>query len=368
MARASDAMVPLLDGAAPGTEAGSTAAAAATGAGEAAAAEGAGGWGDTTGSGPSTTTGGRSPASGRRRRLPRPDSICWRPICTANWPTRRAVRTCPSTRWRPLSTSFGNSSAAVSARPAGPNTNRSSRRSLGDFSSSWEPPVVVRSSLTDPPRRVVGAGLDRSHAVAAQHLVGVGQLARVLHQEARPAHEFVRLLGQDALGALAPVVGLGDLVVLLLFVLDDEALLQDLVQAGLDVLVVDVLVLVLALFGDGGDGGLLGLLLFVRDDVVIIFVVVHRVGEFVLVLEFVLVEQVVVAQILEVLGLELLGFVDFVQVFRHPQPFSRSSDAGGAYRLRSRTRPRFRAPRAPVPDGACVPRQSGRREIGRASC
>src|SRR5579862_2675102 len=52
-------------------------------------------------------------------------SICWRPICTANWPTRRAACNWPSTRCRPFATRWGNSSAAVAASPAGPYTNRS---------------------------------------------------------------------------------------------------------------------------------------------------------------------------------------------------------------------------------------------------
>src|SRR5271169_187093 len=160
-----------------------------------------------------------------------------RPIWNAICPTRRAVCTRPSTRWRPFSTSLGNSSTTVTARPAGPKTTSSSTRSVG-----------VRRSVTAGPRRGPGP-CGPSDAVPAHPLLGIGQLAGVLDQEARAAHELVGLLGQDAFGALGAVVGLGDLLVLGLFFFDDQALLEDLVQAGLDVLVVDLLFLLVALLG-----------------------------------------------------------------------------------------------------------------------
>src|ERR1019366_5232158 len=71
-----------------------------------------------------------------------------------------------------------------------------------------------------------------------------GQLAGVLDEEARAAHEFVGLLGQHALVAFGAVLLVGRLVVLGL-VLDDEALLQNDVEAGFDVFV-------LSLFGFAG--------------------------------------------------------------------------------------------------------------------
>ena len=124
----------------------------------------------------------------------------------------------------------------VTASPVGPNTTSSSNRSPGDLSS-----VTLRLPLprAPPPRP--------SHAVPAQPLVGIGQLAGVLDEETGAAHELVRLLGEDTLGPFGAVVGLHDLLVLGFLLLDDETLLQDLVQAGLDILVVDLLLVLFPL-------------------------------------------------------------------------------------------------------------------------
>src|SRR5687767_7991817 len=83
-------------------------------------------------------------------------------------------------------------------------------------------------------------------AIGAEHVVGVGQLARVLHQEAGLAHELARSLRLDAAGPVAAVVGLGLLLVLVLVVvgLGRDAVLEDRVEVGFDVVVV-VLVLLL---------------------------------------------------------------------------------------------------------------------------
>ena len=63
----------------------------------------------------------------------------------------------------------------------------------------------------------------------------------MLHQEARLADELVGLLGQDLGGGVGPVVGLGRLLVVLVLVLDDDQpLLQDLVEARLDVVGLEV--------------------------------------------------------------------------------------------------------------------------------
>src|ERR671911_2274678 len=84
-------------------------------------------------------------------------------------------------------------------------------------------PLVLSSSVTSsvisspgsggrcPPDAVLhgGPGL---HAVGAEHVVGVGELARVLHEEAGLAHELAGALGLDAPAAVAAVVGLGLLV------------------------------------------------------------------------------------------------------------------------------------------------------------
>jgi len=76
----------------------------------------------------------------------------------------------------------------------------------------------------------------------------------VLDQEAGPADELVGLLGEHSLGDLGTVVGV-DNVVVFGFVLDDEALFQDDVQAGLDVFVLGlVFFLLVGLFGGRGSG------------------------------------------------------------------------------------------------------------------
>src|SRR5687768_14417302 len=78
--------------------------------------------------------------------------------------------------------------------------------------------------------------LMRSDAVPAELLLRVGQLARVLHQEARLAHELTRGPGPD-LAALGLVLGVDDLFLFLFFVVvhDDEPILEDGVEVGLDI-------------------------------------------------------------------------------------------------------------------------------------
>src|SRR5437764_15413074 len=130
-------------------------------------------------------------------------------------------------------------------------------------------PAVSDPSVPTTIRRYVIGELD---AVAAQHPLLVGQLAGVLDEEARPAHELVRLLGQHLRGRLGPVLGVRCLLVLFLLLGDDQALLEDHVEAGLDILLV-VLVVLLVLLVLGairGDVGaalpvLLRLLLLLLD-------------------------------------------------------------------------------------------------------
>src|ERR1700722_12735312 len=95
-----------------------------------------------------------------------------------------------------------------------------------------------------------------SDTVPAQHLLPVCQLAWVLDQEARTAHELVGLLRQDPFIAFGLVLLVRRLLVLGL-VLDDQALLEDHVEAGLDVLVVGLLLflLLVALAGLLDDRG-----------------------------------------------------------------------------------------------------------------
>ena len=133
----------------------------------------------------------------------------------------RAARRC-----RPLSTNSGSSSASVTATPTGANTH-----------SVQGPP---QGSSLDPSRRPASPQTQSRQSM----LLLVGQLARVFDQEARAAHELVGLLGQHPLVALGLVLLVGRLLVLGL-VLDDQALLEDHVQTGLDVLVVGLLFLFL---------------------------------------------------------------------------------------------------------------------------
>src|SRR5215470_4598917 len=95
-----------------------------------------------------------------------------------------------------------------------------------------------------------------SDAVDAQHQVLVGQLAPVLDQEARLADELVGLLRLDAARAVAPVVGLGHLVLVVVLVLGlgGDAVLEDGVEVGLDVVGVGLLLLVLLLLVVTGGG------------------------------------------------------------------------------------------------------------------
>src|SRR5207237_10836954 len=87
-----------------------------------------------------------------------------------------------------------------------------------------------------------------SHAVPAQHPVGVSQLARVLHQEARAARELPRPLRGDtevgrAVLSRQAVVEVVIVVVLVEAGPDAHPLLEDLVEAGLDLVAVGLLVL-----------------------------------------------------------------------------------------------------------------------------
>ena len=74
---------------------------------------------------------------------------------------------------------------------------------------------------------------------------GVSELARVLHEEARLAHELAGPLGQDAVDRVTTVVDLDLFVFLVRILLDgDQAILQDRVERGLDVVGFDQVVVV----------------------------------------------------------------------------------------------------------------------------
>src|SRR5688572_28859867 len=107
---------------------------------------------------------------------------------------------------RPRWANLGMRSRAERARPSGAYTSRSRAWSTG-----------VRSSVT------------ASHAVPAELLVDVGELARVLDEEAALADELARRPGAD-LGRLpAAVLGVHRLVLVFLLLVghDDEAVLED---------------------------------------------------------------------------------------------------------------------------------------------
>src|SRR5580698_3882259 len=120
----------------------------------------------------------------------------------------RAFLTSVSKRCRPLPIRPGRSSTTVSATPTGAKTRRSSARCNGVDSPSTAGPLSLSSDT-----------------IPAEHLLLVGQLARVLHEEARAAHELIGLLGQDALVAFGAVLLVRGLIVLGL-VFDDKTLFQ----------------------------------------------------------------------------------------------------------------------------------------------
>src|SRR4029079_414347 len=147
----------------------------------------------------------------------------------------------PVSRSRPVSTSSGTSGAASSSTPTGAYTKRSRRTRSG------------RGRATSAEERAVLVA-DEARGRRAAH-----------EQEAGRAELFVGPLGLEAVTALAPLLGFGLLLVLVGGVLGgDEAVLEDGIQIGLDVVGVDdVLVVLLVLGGDGTPGRLLFLLFLV---------------------------------------------------------------------------------------------------------
>src|ERR1700722_1006247 len=193
----------------------------------AAAGSGAGRSGPAgAGSGPEVASGCASPGAAFPKR---PSSRAESSRCfwvTTKRPTKSALPSCCSTRRRPSASNSGISSTTDTATPIGAMHNASKVRRSG-FGC-------------DCPR----SASPSSDTVPAEHPLRVCQLARVLDQEAGAADELVGLLGQDPLVALGLVLLVGRFLVLGL-VLDDQALLEDHVQAGLDVLVLGLLFLFL---------------------------------------------------------------------------------------------------------------------------
>src|SRR3954469_15132830 len=186
--------------------------------------------------------------------------------------------------------------------------------------------------------RFCPVAITRSDAIPAELLLGVGELARVLHQEARLAHEFARRTRAD-LAAVALVLGVDGLV-LVLFVLvldDDQPVLEDRVEVGLDVVGIGLLV-VLVLLGILSGGGRLGrgvvvLLEVILDDLVVDEVLLEILLEVILddlgvdevlleiLLEVGLVEVLVVEVLLGEVLLDLFLFELFYVVVGHACPW-----------------------------------------------
>src|ERR1700677_4336044 len=201
--------------------------AAAAGSGAGRAGPGGGGAGSAAPSASVTFCGAPLPRSPSRRAE---SSRCF--WFTTKRPTKSALPSWSSSRRRPSAMSSGISSATDTATPIGVTRHTSKLRRSGLFCDC--PPEGSLSSDTVP----------------AEHLFRVCQLARVFDQEARAADELVGLLRQDALVAFCLVLLVGRFFVLG-FVLHDEPLLEDHVEARLDGFVVGLFLflLVFALAG-----------------------------------------------------------------------------------------------------------------------
>src|SRR5579875_184474 len=172
-----------------------------------------------------------------------------------------------------------------------------------------------------------------SHAVPAQPARPVGELGLALHEEARLADELAGLLREHPRRAVDAVLGIRRLLLLVLLLLgNDEALLQDDVEARLDVIVVElVLVLVDDLLGLGDGRGARERAVDGVEQARVVLVDVGDVigAELVLLDEVFLVEELVL-EVLEVgLGVEL-GVELAVHLARHQTPSHvRLCDPGG---------------------------------------
>src|ERR1019366_6843686 len=154
------------------------------------------------------------------------------------------------------------------------------------------------------------------NAIPAKDALFVRELRLALHKETGPANELPWLLGQDAKRALAALFGIGGLLLFVLLVVDnDESLFQDHIQAGLDVVVIEVLIILV--FGlDRHDLNFRVDPCGAHDLVVIVEIVDERDLTELLVVVF---EQIRFRQILEVrlvgIGhLEVFHFDGFFQV------------------------------------------------------
>ena len=144
----------------------------------------------------------------------------------------------------------------------------------------------------------------------------------MLDQEAGLADELARLLGQHPQRAVAPLVGIADILLVLVVVLvvgDDQPLLEDDVEAGLHVVGVLVLVLVLLFLvfaaSLGLDGGRAFLLVVFFEVVVLDVVMLEVVVDDGLVVDDLL---VVLLEVLEVVSSRSSGRSACSSRSRHP--------------------------------------------------
>jgi hypothetical protein len=98
-------------------------------------------------------------------------------------------------------------------------------------------------------KRLVGNRVVALHTIPTQHRVAVGQLARVLDEKAGLADELAWLLRQHFERAVVAVVAVWPVVVVIVIVVgDDEALLQDYVEARFHVVRIGLLLVVIVVF------------------------------------------------------------------------------------------------------------------------
>jgi hypothetical protein len=73
----------------------------------------------------------------------------------------------------------------------------------------------------------------------------VGELRSTLYEETRPADEFPRLLGKHSRRTLTAVLGVRCLLLVFFLIGDDQPLFEDHVEAGFNVVVIELIVVVL---------------------------------------------------------------------------------------------------------------------------
>ena len=185
----------------------------------------------------------------------------------------------------------------------------------------------------------------RDHTQSAQSWrLASASWRRVLHEEAGLAHELAGALRLDPAGAVAALLGLGDDLLLVLLLLGGgDAVLQDGVEIGLDVVgVVLLLLLVLAFvvvpLGLDGRGRVASASSSSssRIDVVVLGVEIELVDREVAVVEVVLVERVVIevdGLVIEVFEVFLDVVLDgLVVVVSHCRPQDSGGSGGGSRR------------------------------------